>query len=177
MSVINMSPLMRYNKNPSTTRHSGFTLLEVLVAVIVISIGLLGLAGLQARGMQANHSSMLRTVATYQAYDMADRMRANIKGVNNGDYNNLSGIPTDPACVTTSCTPTNMATTDLYHWNTTNSVLLPAGQGVVCLDSTPDDGTQSAPGCDGLGTLYAIKLWWVDDRSGNPTRFVVSFRP
>lgn len=157
--------------------HSGFTLLEVLVAIIVISIGLLGLAGLQARGMQANHSSMLRTIATYQAYDMADRMRANIMGVNNGNYNNLSGTPSDPGCVSTNCTPANMATTDLYSWNTSNAVLLPSGQGVVCLDSTPDDGTQSSPACDGLGTIYAIKVWWIDDRSGAPVRLVVSFRP
>ena len=158
---------------PSLAFHSGFTLLEVLVAIIVISIGLLGLAGLQARGMQANHSSMLRTIATYQAYDMADRMRANIQGVNNGAYNNLSGTPSDPGCVSTGCTPATMATSDLYSWNTSNAVLLPAGQGVVCLDSTP-----STPACDGLGTIYAIKISWIDDRSGNtPVPLVVSFRP
>ena len=164
--------------NPSLAFHSGFTLLEVLVAIIVISIGLLGLAGLQARGMQANHSSMLRTIATYQAYDMADRMRANIQGVNSGAYNSLSGTPSDPGCVSTGCTPATMATSDLYSWNTSNAVLLPSGQGVVCLDSTPDDGTQSSPACDGLGTIYAIKIWWIDDHSGSPpTRLVVSFRP
>ena len=156
----------------------GFTLLEVLVAIIVISLGLLGLAGLQARGMQANHSSMLRTIATYQAYDMADRMRANIMGVNNGNYNNLSGTPADPGCVSTTCSPADMATTDLYQWNTDNAALLPAGQGVVCLDSTPNDGTSAAPACDGIGTIYAVKIWW-DDHSGTSTAplVVVSFRP
>jgi type IV pilus assembly protein PilV len=128
--------------------------------------------------MQANHSSMLRTIATYQAYDMADRMRANIMGVNNGDYNNLSGTPANPGCVSTNCTPANMATTDLYQWNTDNSVLLPSGQGVVCLDSTPNDGTLAAPACDGIGTIYTIKIWW-DDHSGASTAplVVVSFRP
>jgi type IV pilus assembly protein PilV len=55
----------------------GFTLLEVLVAVLVLSIGLLGLAGLQAASLRNNHSGYLRSQATILAYDYIDRMRAN----------------------------------------------------------------------------------------------------
>lgn len=55
----------------------GFTLLEVLITVVIFSIGLLGLAGLQATGIKLNHSSLLRTQATLLAYDVADCMRAN----------------------------------------------------------------------------------------------------
>lgn len=57
-------------------REAGFSLLEVLVAVLVLSIGLLGLAGLQIAGVRANDSARLRTTATLAAYDVADRVRA-----------------------------------------------------------------------------------------------------
>ncbi len=55
----------------------GFTLIEVLVTMIILAVGLLGLAGMQIAGMKANHSALLRTQATFAAYDLADRMRAN----------------------------------------------------------------------------------------------------
>jgi type IV pilus assembly protein PilV len=68
---------------------------------------------------------------------------------------------------------------DLYLWNQANASLLPSGQGVVCLDSTPNDGTPAAPACDGVaGANLAVKIWWDDDRSGSATqRFVQNVRP
>ena len=57
---------------------SGFTLIEVLIAMLVLSLGLLGLAGVQARSLKNNVSAYNRAQATQLAYDMADRMRANV---------------------------------------------------------------------------------------------------
>jgi type IV pilus assembly protein PilV len=156
---------------------AGFTLIEVLVAIVVLSIGLLGVAGLQLAGIRASQSSYLRTVATYQAYDMADRMRANLPGVNGGSYNNLSGDPGSPGCVTTNCTSAQMAQNDQHEWSVSNAAFLPSGTGSVCLDSTPNDGTPAAPACDGIGGVFAVKVWWADDKSGIPKRFVTSFQP
>ncbi|MBS0302911.1 MAG: type IV pilus modification protein PilV [Proteobacteria bacterium] len=66
-------------------RRNGFTLLEVLIALLVFSLGLLGMAGLLAVSVQTNHSAYLRTQATFLAQGMADRMRANNLGLwNNG---------------------------------------------------------------------------------------------
>jgi type IV pilus assembly protein PilV len=158
-------------------RSSGFTLLEVLITLVVLSIGLLGVAGLQLSGLRANHSSALRSQATYLAYDMADRLRANIQGVNGGNYNNLSGDPGDPGCISSGCTPALMAQSDLHEWNLANATNLPSGAGAVCLDSTPDDGTPTSIACDGLGTAYAIKVWWNDDKSGTAKLFTMSFKP
>ena len=58
-------------------REHGFSLIEVLVALLVLAIGLLGLAALQAQGLRFNHDAYVRTQATHLAYDIIDRMRAN----------------------------------------------------------------------------------------------------
>ena len=68
-------------------RHTnGFTLLEVLIALLIFSLGLMGLAGLLVVSVQTNHSAYLRTQASFLAQTMADRMRANILGVWNSNY-------------------------------------------------------------------------------------------
>ncbi len=59
------------------SRQSGFSLLEVLIAIVITSIGLLGLAAMQATGLRNNHSAYHRSQATVLAYDIADRMRSN----------------------------------------------------------------------------------------------------
>ena len=61
--------------------NTGFTLIEVLIAMLVLAVGLLGLAGLQATSLKNNQSAYNRSQATQLAYDMADRMRANVAGV------------------------------------------------------------------------------------------------
>ena len=65
----------------------GFTLLEVLIAIVIFSIGLMGIAGLQASGMRYTQDSQLRTIAIAQAETMADRMRADPVGVSNSKDN------------------------------------------------------------------------------------------
>ena len=123
-------------------RHTGFTMIEILVALLVLSIGLLGLAALQATGLRYNHSSYLRSQAVLQAYDMADRMRANLPGVQAGAYNNLSGIPsTHTDCGATSCNTTQMAQFDLWQWNTDNQRLLPSGTGTVVIATVREDAS------------------------------------
>jgi len=132
--------------------HRGFALVEVLVTVVVLSVGLLGLAGLQVTGQRNNHSAYLRSQAVFLAYDMVDRMRANMKGVTAGNYNNISGIPSNPGCITTGCTPAQMAQYDAYQWNTQMAQQLPSGQGTVTV----------------AGSLYTITVKWDDEHSGGP---------
>lgn len=148
----------------------GFTLLEVLIAVVVFAIGLLGIAGLQVAGMRFTHGSQLRAVATMQAENMADRMRANMTAVRDGAYNVTGAMPTsfDTDCGAETCTPAELAEYDLVLWNDgasgkpneSNAATLPEGEGVVCIDSTPDDGDIGDWDCDNEGIVYAIKLTW-----------------
>ncbi len=114
-------------------RQRGFTLLEILVAIVVLSIGLLGLAGLQAVSLNNNQVAYYRAIASQQAYDMADRMRANLAGVGAGNYNALTaGLPVDnPDCFSAACSAEEIAISDHRQWNTMNARLLPAGDGSV----------------------------------------------
>ena len=178
-------------------RNQGFTLIEVLIAIVIFSIGLLGIASLQIAGMRFTHGSQLRSVATLKAETMADLMRANEFGVRNGFYNMgptamPTSFPTD--CSTTVCAAQARATFDLVTWNQTtggqplqaNSQVLPQGVGMVCRDSTPNDGTPGAWACDGLGNVFAIKIQWqeravgAEDAGGSDVQnqlFVMSVLP
>lgn len=168
-------------RNPAQTlmkasKVSGFTLIEILIAMVVLGIGLLGLAGLQATGLRNSHSAYHRSQATQLAYDMADRMRANPVGFAAGAYND--GAATNDNCQANACTPAQMAGYDIDQWDAELAAQLPGGSGVVCIDSTSDDGTAAAPACDGNGNTYAIKIWWDDNRSGvSDQRFVITFEP
>ena len=152
------------------TQQSGFTLIEVLVSVLVLSIGLVGVAALQGVSLKNTQSAFMRSQATALAYDVADRMRANVTSARSGLYDSGSYDP--PATVTgckstTGCTAQDMAEHDLAEWNAAIATYLPMGEGVVCVDSTPDDGNlASSPACDGSGTQIAVKIWWDDDRDG-----------
>jgi len=131
-------------------RSGGFTLVEILVAIVVLSLGLVGLAGLQMTGLKQNHSSYLRSQATVFAYDMLDRMRANMAGVAAGSYNNISGVPADPACIAAGCSVTQMAVYDTREWNQALNSVLPSGQGTVVGD----------------GSNFTITVMWDDERTG-----------
>lgn len=110
---------------------SGFSLIEVLVALLVLSIGLLGLAALQTTSLKYNTESYLRTQATYLAYDIMDRMRANSVGFNAGNYDvpdsttAAAAISGTAACGTGNCSTGNLATYDLGQWYTRMQTLLP----------------------------------------------------
>lgn len=148
-------------------RQSGFTLIEVLVSVIILSIGLVGVAGLQAMSLKNNQSAFMRSQATALAYDLADRMRSNVLSATTGLYDPTAAATTSGCTSTSGCSEQDMAENDLAEWNAAITTYLPMGQGYVCVDSTPNDGTGFGdPQCDGNGTLLAVKIWWDDDRDG-----------
>ncbi|MGB5671482.1 MAG: type IV pilus modification protein PilV [Sedimenticolaceae bacterium] len=133
------------------TRTRGFTLLEVLVALIVLSIGLLGLSGLQTTGLRGNHSALLRSEATMLANDILDRMRANRTEAlkETGGYNIAFADSAASAACSANCLPAQVANADLFQWRSYVE-RLPGGQGQVDVTS-------------GVAT---ISIQWVDDRSG-----------
>lgn len=136
----------------SINKNDGFSLLEVLVAVIVFSIGLLGLAALQMSGLKDNQSAYFRTEATVMAYDMADRMRLNRAVAEAGGYN-LAMTDNAPG-------GTTLVDTDRATWLTNIANTLPVGDGSIAL--TTASGKQ----------IITITIQWDDSRatSGSATQ-------
>jgi len=107
---------------------SGFTLVEILIAIIILATGLLGLAALQVNTMKANHGALQKTQATFLAYDIVDRLRANRNAAIAENYDIL--ITDDkPAAGST------LPTMDVNSWMTNIEELLPSGDGAI--DCTP----------------------------------------
>lgn len=109
-------------------RQRGVTLLEILIAVLVLSIGLLGMAALQGVSLQTNSSAYYRSQATALAYDMADRMRANRAAALNGAY----GLAYNDGPPAGSSVPA----TDMADWVLSLGTALPGGTGrIACVGS------------------------------------------
>ncbi|QBQ56270.1 type IV pilus modification protein PilV [Nitrosococcus wardiae] len=144
----------------------GYSLLEVLISVVILSIGLLGLAGLQATGLRNNHSAYLRSQATLLAYDIFDRMRANRTAALNGSYNlAIDATPATPPkdCTAVNCVATELAAYDLNDWIQNLTTALPAGDGQV---SQPAAATPS---------VVTVTVQWDDTRGvGDPKQFSMS---
>ncbi|MBI4755379.1 MAG: type IV pilus modification protein PilV [Betaproteobacteria bacterium] len=176
----------------STNRQRGISLIEILVAIVILSIGLLGVAGLQLMSIKGVGSSAARTTAAQLAGDMIERIRSNLAAPENGapDYLNAALYTTSGSavdCFTVACNAADAVRSQARQWMQKLAVALPSGSGIVCRDSTPNDGVPGATACDNVATApYVVKVWW-DDRQrsggggGSSTvvlqRFTTSFLP
>ncbi len=140
----------------------GLTLLEVLITLIILAIGLLGLGALQNAGLRYNHSSLLRSQATWLAYNILDRMRLNRTHVE--DYAIAVG---EASPGTTDCSSeTCMAAYDLTQWKAQLAELLPQGDGAIAVQQLNSGNT--------IDPLYqvTITVQWDDTRGqGEPKTF------
>ena len=147
---------------------AGFTLMEILIALLVVSVGLLGVATLQVRGQQFNQAAYLRTQAAFLAHDIMERMRINTDRTGNGIAGNAddggyannsmgdaAGCPamgTD--CDSGTCSLAQLATYDLAQWCGRLQEWLPAAEARI----------------DWNGTSYDIFICWsniLDGTNGN----------
>jgi type IV pilus assembly protein PilV len=106
------------------TRQSGFTLVEVLIALVIMSIGMLGIAGLYVHSMQAGSTSLFRHHAVTLAGDIADRIRANPRA---GAAYALAGANNNCVGGGIDCTPAEMAANDIFLWDQQAAATLPNG--------------------------------------------------
>lgn len=141
----------------------GFSLVEVLVSLLVLSLGLLGLAALQTTGMRFNQQSYTRTQAAFQVYDIVDRMRVNKTGTSGNAHTNydnisLSATGTDNDCVTNACTSAELADDDIYIWKTATANLLPEGQAAICRGTFNPSFTSCS--VSSSGSIYHIMVRW-----------------
>lgn len=135
-------------------QNAGFSLIEVLVALVILGVGLLGLAGLQASSLRAGTDAYLRTQANVLAYNIIDRMRANHEAVSNGDYDLASGasVTASTDCGTTSCSPTALADWDRKQWL------------AALAKQLPDASASIAATAAGDHTKVTVTVTWLEQR-------------
>ena len=143
-------------------REGGFSMIEVLVTLLIISLALLGTAGLQAYSMRLNQGGQFRSLAVFLAADLAERMEANRTSAVAGDYvvpitvgaDFLAGAAAiSTACVTTACSAAALAAYDLSQWQSAVATTLPQSSWSVAQTVSGSQGT------------YTITLNWVDRRT------------
>jgi len=127
---------------------TGTSLIEVLVSVVIISIGLLGLAALQSTSLKLSYESYIRTQATFLAYDMIDRIRANPEAAENYSIDEDGTIGQISCFNGDTCTSDEMRQFDLYHWREQAKDLLPNAR----VDISYDDSQ----------LLYSMRIKWED---------------
>lgn len=159
----------------------GVGLIEVLVALLIMSIGFLAAGNLQISSMRANQDSMQSAQALRLAGDMMDAMRNNPQGVNAGYYDDIStSTAAAPSCGTSGCSPQDLASMDLFTWSANFLDLRSVGSSFVPVlfgtSTTPAKGTISSPNADGS---YAITIDWQGTEQGQPTprSMEVAFKP
>lgn len=156
---------------PMARRLRGFSMIEVLVAVLVMSVGLLGMAALMTTSLRNGQSANQRTQATNLAYDVIDMMRADRRRDSFARINAALGSYSDPEaiCGATTKTPLDYSACtgaasadraylcDIDRWQRDLCYTLPNGRGRINIDPVP-------------GSLYAFRarvdICWSDDRTG-----------
>lgn len=170
-------PVTRHSRRLGA-RTGGATLIEVLVAMLILAGGILGMNALQTSSLKSNQNSYMRVLANTYSLDIVERMRSNEQATQADVYDDPTPSLTASCLTQAGCSASQMAAHDVAEWEALVAANLPLGAGVVCLDSTPNDGTPASPACDGAGSTYAVKIWWDDDRSGTAGRnYVMTFRP
>jgi type IV pilus assembly protein PilV len=145
--------------NRFASRQRGFTLVESLVAMVVISVGMLGIAAMYVEGLRASRTSVYRTIAIELASDLADRIRANATAL--GAY---AGAGANNNCVNggADCTPAQLAADDLFWWNAGVQTRLPGGATVVNFVN------------GAITDTYTIVISWSEPGVATPLQYAVA---
>lgn len=154
---------MNVPRTPKRRHSAGVTLIEVLVAVLVLSLGLLGYAALLAFSLKANQSANFRTQATVIAYEALDMIRANRVNAQfyRRDWNWSAPTATGPGAA--------QAIADIREWSEQRLAILPGGQGRIELLAAPifpPVGTGPAPPTPTAADrgVVVVSVRWQDAR-------------
>jgi len=152
---------------------TGFTLIEVLVTLLVVAIGLLGLANLQTIGLRNNHSVNLTSQAIWLANDITNRVRSN----STANYNGITPRQFNCSNPQQPCTPQQVAQDDMWEWNQTINQTLPNATTLVCIDSNPLDNQDcvNANIANLAGIPHMVRITWDDPAQANGSQQLVTF--
>ncbi len=149
-------------------KQSGFSMVEVLVALVVLAIGLLGIAALYLNSLQSGRTAIYRTQAINFAADLADRIRMNrtAQAAYNADFDDLP-LAVGTCTTTGGCSDADLAATDLANWKAEIAEQLPNGEGQV---------TVTAPAAAGEPATYLITVQWAEVNVDDPVTFQLGFQ-
>ncbi|MFT4726927.1 MAG: type IV pilus assembly protein PilV [Granulosicoccus sp.] len=169
MNLINNQAL---DLPPSKNREHGIGLIEILIAVVIMSMGFLAAARMQVEGMRFSQSAYYQSQAHFMANDMIDRMRSNIQGVIEQEYAGMTttdGI-TKPNCSSANnpCTPSVIADLDRWEWSASLHPLANATGFIPALYS-PASGviTRIVVPDNDQAQRYSIVMSWTELVQGN----------
>ncbi|MCW8933160.1 MAG: type IV pilus modification protein PilV [Gammaproteobacteria bacterium] len=156
--------MLAYQKIGSKNKQQGFTLMEVMIAAFVLSVGMLGSTAMMLRGMQEADRTNYEAVAAQTAMNMAERMRGNITGVLAGDYDGGTSTTAAVDCSSTLCNSAGVADYHLYIWGTELTDLLPS-------NSAPTGSVDVlVAGTDTTDPTYTLTVNWTSNqRTGTDT--------
>lgn len=126
-----MESCTRLETGVNRSRQSGMGMIEVLVALLVLAIGLMGVLGMETRGLQSNQAGYYQSQAMFLAQDILERIRANREAIDSYVIDFGAGSTGDCQTDTATCKPTEMAASDLYYWKQSLKDLLPSGDGKI----------------------------------------------
>lgn len=150
-------------RRPARTRSRGITLVESLVALLVLSVGMLGIAALFVSSVRFNRTALLRTQAVNLVSDMTDRIRANVSARAAYALASYGGAPALQDCAPTpdaagsNCTIAQLAQDDLARWVDAVTATLPAPGG-----NTPATVVEYAPAAAGGPERYTVQVSWLE---------------
>ncbi|MBD3648543.1 MAG: type IV pilus modification protein PilV [Pseudomonadales bacterium] len=154
-------------------RQEGFSLIELLVAVVIMAVGILGIAGLQVVALQQNRSALLRAEATMLANDIMDRIRVNTD-ITYGTL--IDAAPADPVnCKNTECNRAEMADYDIAVWKCSINHLDADGNTHAACTTLGINGKlpEGAGAINKAGDIYTVTVQWSDDRGDNTQSVVI----
>lgn len=179
---------------PTKQFQQGFSLLEVLVSIVILSFGILGAVGLQAASLQASREARLQSNAVRLADEIAELMRANHQSAIKTDATQnpylvdmaaanftaetiTCGLPQSQS---NACSGTGIAERDMRDWLSRLNAELPDSRVVICFDNAPYDSSGLPRwNCSNTGNSLAIKLGWTrtNTSSANSGAFDKALRP
>jgi len=155
--------------NKAHNKQQGFTLIEALLALLILSIGLLGIAGMHVEGMKSSHIAMQRMVVTIKTQDLLDRIRANASNTSVALSNYKVVVASNQACNSgTNCTAENMMSHDLFLWQNDLNAYLP---GNPVYDFTMTNVVDPVDGAV-ISQLVTVNINWSD--RGNAQSYSVT---
>ncbi|MEX0605220.1 MAG: type IV pilus modification protein PilV [Marinobacter sp.] len=138
----------------------GLTMIEVLIAMLIFAIGLLGVAGMQSLALKSSDNSNIRSLVNIHAYEIVERMRANMPAVRGGKYNSIAGASTSTNC-SPSCTPNQLAAWDASEWYANLQADVPSATGAVIyangMATVTINWTERSLGNDSEAQIYTLQ--------------------